>query len=470
MSSEGRIYRGQRRADSSKETSGVGALWWLHPRSVALLLGVPFVVVAYLLPESTYLALYRSYKHVDLYFLVVGLIIYAAFILGSSFAISTNTRSREGDVLQYCRYFIWPLFALTVFGYITWCANAVLLAGGFEPIVSALLQLLLEPQPGLSDYVKNALFPTIPGITTLTQLGPLYATVEALIWVRARSERRPVIMRFALVGSLVFARAILLSERLALVELVVPIVVVLSSSLTSRTIKRRFVQLAPLFLGAGVFILFTIAEYFRSWNYYRLSYAGPYLQYAAERFLGYYVTAVNNGAVIYYYLPPEPLLHTFNSLFRFPILGETLFEVLSSILGRESASNVQLISAFDLERYRILEVLATYANVEFNNVPLIGLLPNEFSVFLAPVAAFLLGLIASSLYKAFLENRLIGMLLYPSWFVGVLEISRVYYWASQRYFPVLAFLAISLFLLGIGKKSANRPLRDSSLTRENESL
>ena len=67
-------------------------------------------------------------------------------------------------------------------------------------------------------------------------------------------------------------------------------------------------------------------------------------------------------------------------------------------------------------------------------------------MYFAPVIGFFLGLISSTLYRGFARGRLVGTLLYPSWFVGLLEISRYYTWTNQRYFPTLAFLAISLFL------------------------
>jgi hypothetical protein len=82
-----------------------------------------------------------------------------------------------------------------------------------------------------------------------------------------------------------------------------------------------------------------------------------------------------------------------------------------------------------------------------------GLLVNEYSVFLAPVAAFVLGVLSASLYRSFLRGRLIGVLVYPGWFVGILEIPRIYYWAGVRYFPALALLAVTLFAFVLAKKS-----------------
>jgi hypothetical protein len=272
----------------------------------------------------------------------------------------------------------------------------------------------------------------------------MYVTVEALLWVRRASERRPALARFAVVFGLGLLRSVLLSERLALVELVIPVAVVLfASGPILRPAYRNLARLAPVFAGAGVFGLFAVGEYFRSWNFYQGIYEGSYLRFAAERFVGYYTTAVNNGAVVFYYEPVQPLRHTLESLFRLPVLG--------------GAADRFYVRNFGEDYINYTYLLNTYANPEFNNVALFGLLLNEYSLFLAPVAAFLLGLLSVALYNSFVRGRLVGLLLYPSFFVGVLEISRIYYWAAERYFPTLAFLVGSLVLFKIMKVPAADP-------------
>lgn len=441
---------------SAGASGGAGrryAPWWLHPGVVVLFLGVPLLIAAYLIPESTYLTLYRSEKRVSFEFVAVGLLVYAGLLLAPLLSGRSTGRSQEKDLLLYCRSFIWLLFGFTAFGYVAWFANATIQAGGPGAMLSALLKIVLEPSYGASDYVKFELFRTVPGVTTFTQFGILYATVEALLWAYGVSRRRVALARIALIASLTLPRALLLSERLALVELVIPPIVVLSSvALRSRrTLPRNIVRLAPLFLAAGVFVLFAIAEFFRSWNFYRAIYPGSYLEFAAQRFVGYYATAVNNAAVTWHYQPLQPLRHTLGSLLEFPLLGEAASRTYSAVFGDGYLEGEQL--------------LGTYANYEFNNVALVGLLLNDYSAFLAPVAAFFIGLISMSLYKGFVAGRLVGSLLYPSWFVGLLEVSRLYYWADQRYFPVLGFLAISLLVFRVakvpvqGKSSASRPPR-----------
>lgn len=422
--------------------------WWLHPNFSVLLLGLPLLLIAYLTPESSYLTLYRTQKYLDPEFVVVGLIVYLSFIIGSFFAAGTDAEPQGRDIVLYCRWFVWPLFFVTVFGYLIWFASGVISAGGIGPLLGA-LSFQFSGVPGATDYVKFVLFRTIPGVTTLTQVGVLYAPVEALLWVRGGSDRRLALLRFSLIVVLAFLRAVVISERLAVLEIIVPVFVVLATAAQLKGRFRSFIRVAPLFIGLGAFVLFSFGEYFRSWAFYHTIYAGSYLRFAAERFLGYYTTALNNAAVVYYHEPPHPLRFTFNDLFEFPIVGNFISKAYEYAGGRVWENS--------------LNVLGIYANPEFNNVPMIGLLLNEASVFLAPVVAFLLGILSASLYRSFTRGRLVGALLYPSWFVGLLEISRIYYWADGRYFPALAFAIVTIAVYVLAKALAGIPPVEGSL-------
>ena len=420
--------------------------WWMRPSTAPLLLGIPLLISAYLIPQRSFVELYDSPKYVDTGFLLIGLAIYVGFLAGCFVTLRSGTPARPGDVVAFCRWFVWPLFCLTMLGYLVWFANAVLGAGGVGPVLTAFSEVLAGQDHGTSDYVKDELFREIPGITTLTQVGILYATVEAVLWTRGASSRRLALTRFAVVILLGLARAMLLSERLALIEIVVPIGIVLLNNARFQEVHRTLVRFMPFVLALTVFTLFAAGEYFRSWTYYRSVYTGTYVEFAVQRFLGYYTTAVNNAAIVHYFEPLHPLRHTFDSLFVFPLLGEAVSHAYAVVFGGDYTDE------------RNQQLLQTYANPEFNNVPIVGLLSNEYSALLAPMAAVLLGILSASLFRSFASGRLVGVLLYPSWFVGLLEISRVYYWASSRYFPVLAVLLGALLLFEVAKVPRRRSL------------
>lgn len=415
------------------------ALWWLHPRFAVLYMAMPLLVLTYAIPEESYRSLFNTPKRIEPDFLLASFLIYAGFLAGSFFLVRTGTQSQEKDVLMYCRWVVWPLFILTLLGYVAWFASATLKAGGPGPILNIFLGTLLSTGESTPYYyIKQELFQTIPGLTTFTQVGILYVTVEALLWVNRAASRRAVLLRFLPLLFITLIRAILISERLALVELLVPLGVVLLSRARWTLIRRSLVRFAPVLAGSAVFALFAIGEYFRSWiTHYQYYYSGSYLQFAAERFLGYYATAVNNAAVHYHYGQMEPAAQTLGSLLTFPVLGERITAFY------ESTFNIRP----DLD----LDLLKLYANPEFNNVAMVGNLISDFSPLFAPVVAFFIGAISYSIYRSFTRGRMIGMLLYPSWFVGLLEISRIYYWPGGRYFPVLAFLFVSLILFRLVK-------------------
>jgi hypothetical protein len=418
------------------------ALWWLNPRFAILCLGIPFLLFSYLIPESTYLILYRAAgKHVDFDFVLVGLLIYAAFVAGTFFLVRTGVHPQQKDTLLYCRWVVWPLFTMTALGYLVWVASATVRSGGPGTLLSTLVNVVLVPEAGATDYVKRDLFQTIPGVTTFTQFGILYATVEALLWVYRGSPRKIALLRFIPLLVLCLLRAVLISERLALVEFAVPVIVVLLTHARWTRISDHLIRFAPLFGGFAVFAYFVFTEYFRSWTFYQADYTGSYIRFAAERFLGYYATAVNNAAAHYYYGQVEPLRNTLTFLLEFPVLG--------------ALANSLYYSLFEVRGMDHIEILFTYTNPEFNNVALIGSLHSDFSVYFVPLAAFFIGVVSISLYRSFTQGRLTGLILYPSWFIGLLEVSRIYYWPGGRYFPVLAFLVGSLILFKLAKVPAD---------------
>jgi hypothetical protein len=60
---------------------------------------------------------------------------------------------------------------------------------------------------------------------------------------------------------------------------------------------------------------------------------------------------------------------------------------------------------------------------------------------------FLFGLLTGVIYRGFVAGSFAGMLIYPSWFVGVLEMPRILYLSEARYFPVLAICLVLIFLV-----------------------
>jgi hypothetical protein len=199
---------------------------------------------------------------------------------------------------------------------------------------------------------------------------------------------------------------------------------------------------APGLGAAGVAVLFAVAEYVRSWSFYRASYDGPYLRFAAERLAGYYATALNNAAAqVTGGEPTGPLVFTLESALHAPVVGTFVQGVMRTDPGA-------------LERWRTT-LLSTQANPEFTNVAPFALWVNDAGVIGAPLLAFALGAVTAGIHRGWARGDGLGLLLYPSWFVGLLELSRVYYWANQRYVPTLAAIVTIALLLAVpGRRRA----------------
>lgn len=430
-------------------------VWWLHPQISILFLALPILIFSYFVPEGTYITLFQTDKYIDSGFFIASLILYMSFLVGTLFKVSAGKGDQGADLISYCRFFVWPLFGLTLFGYLVWFSYSVVNAGGLGQIATIVQDLLFGADAGYSDYVKEEFFKTIPGVTTIAQLGILYVTVEAILWVKDGSQRRMAILRFSAIAALTMTRVILNSERLSLIELAIPIAVVAAGGLYAGGVRKKLLQIAPILAGLAVMILFAVGEYFRSWNYFKGVFEGSYLEFATQRFMGYYTVSTNNAAVFYYFQPFEPLRHTMNSLFQFPVIGAAVEDWYFDFMLERTITH----------EYPYAYLLEIYANPALNNISFVGLLPVDFTLALAPFAAFGMGLIASSLYASFMSGRMIGMLLYPSWFIGLLEIPRLYYWSDQRYFPVLGFLLFSLILFKVAKVPTEKPASSKPPTR-----
>jgi hypothetical protein len=208
---------------SMRRDGEMNRVWWLHPQVSIIFLALPILIISYLVPEATYVTLFQTSKYIDSGFFIASLVIYLSFLVGTWFRVSSGKGSQEIDLISYCRFFVWPLFGLTLFGYLVWFSYSVINAGGLGQIATIVNDLLFGSSAGYSDYVKEEFFRTIPGVTTIAQLGILYVTVEAILWVKDDSQRRVAVFRFSAIAAVTLTRVILNSERLSLIELAIPI-------------------------------------------------------------------------------------------------------------------------------------------------------------------------------------------------------------------------------------------------------
>lgn len=402
-------------------------LWWLNPAWVVGVMGVVVALAAYLVPES----MYRTYWFTPKFFesgpLWTTLACVGVFTFGAAAGGFRLLHGNRPPDAQWSDHIPWKLtcrlfnvcFYLALIGYVAWAGVAASRGATLELALG-----VLRGDKGASSLMKEVYLVTISGVTTLTQLGLVVVVLGVLIGVHFGWRR--VIFKWAILLLFTLARALMNSERLALMELVVPAVVlgVRMAILDSRRLKGflwTMLRIAPLLGYGGLIVVFGASEYFRSWvNYY----AGGDLnfwQFVSLRLLGYYVTALNNGALLTQRIDPTGApFFTFHALWRLPVIGglvESIYPNLS-------------VAYNDTDPY--MRFLEAEANPEFNNGGGFLLPILDFGFAGALLYWLLAGLICGVLYRAFQLKRPAGMVLFPLIFIGAIELPRIIYWAEGR--------------------------------------
>ena len=274
---------------------------------------------------------------------------------------------------------------------------------------------------------------TIPGITTLVQAQVPYVTLIALRWVYvptvplSRLEK----LAFAIVLCLTILRNFVWSERLSLIEFMMPFAVLLLR-------KPRYpllTALAPLIGIALLLTYFGTSEYFRSWlSFYQYQH-DSFIHFVITRFLAYYIIALDNGAgMVRDFGGVTAPAMTADWFWRFP------WEIGQTALGKVLQAGVHGYYT---------SWLYWNATEEFNNAAGIFAPFIDFGAAGGLVFWFLFGLLTGLIFRSFTHGNFAGMMLYPSWFVGILEMPRLFYNGETRYFPIMIITLALIFLVSM---------------------
>jgi len=364
------------------------------------------------------------------------LLLAAAFAMGSfvggsaplhtpaeaSFRRTTGSWPRPWSLLEFL--FV-VSFWLAIAGYAVWMATSV--ARGLSP--QSLVRVLTGGAGGL--LAMKSLTATVPGVTTLTQcaipavlLGVIKGAVTGWGGVRGK---------ILLLVFLAAVRSFLHTERLALLEVVIPCALLYMHLRTNRpgyrpSFRRRVaLALAPVAAVLLVFACFIGFEYFRSWSsYYRHSGLSLF-EFGVLRLGGYYVTSLNNGAMMLQHADaPLPLpYYTLEWFWKFPVIGR-LFDY-SQCAG---------LLPTNLFKY----LISTEANIEFNSRCGIFMPWLDFGTAGGVMFWLWMGLAGGFLHRCFSEGQLFGLACYPVFYLGLLETPRILYWFEGRAFPLWVVL------------------------------
>jgi hypothetical protein len=388
--------------------------WWVNPTWVLLLVLLPILLLT--LSEGPAGLLYfknfvDNFTPYNCFLAVASLLALTCGTIVPRLVGASPTYATSLEPLRVTLVLRW-------LGIVALAAYALFLGTWFlhpELVLQAL-------QGGGTEAARQALS-RLPGITSFTNVAPLFCAV----WAAARLDPRfrpttELKCIFVALTLFTLARAIVGSERLALIEFIAPLVLAQAAFHWRPSLVRAAF---PLFGFVGLIGFFAIAEYFRSWQYYQYLVGLGFWEFSALRLVGYFSTALNNGMGMFHiYAPLYQPFFTAGAIDKLPIWH------LAGIEPSSVTENIWGIYLFEV------------GNPEFNNlsglfVPLI-----DFGPAIGLTIMFSIGIGVGLLYRSYSQQRIAGLLLYPTCYLGTLEVIRLFYFGESRIVPI--FLAAGL--------------------------
>lgn len=420
-------------------------LWWLQVSGITLLVVVAPAVLAYLISPEQYQRNWRSPKLYDGWSLSRTLLGATCILLGAGIAATAAGRIRTAipappELHRWRKRCFDVLWVLTVTGTVLLLLNGVRNGLSLGEITS-----LLSGDAGRATTIKQERFQLIAGVTSLTQFGAAAAVLAG--WLD-KAHFPGVRRRFWILVALAATRSVFMSERLAVIELLVPFGIALACRRYQSGWKPSMkVALTPV-LGLLVLILgFTAFETTRSWQYYAGSDQQSLLEFGAVRLEGYYVTAFNNSELNWRHrheLYPLPY-HTLEGFWQAP--------------GVSSVAKYQRITGVDPDQ-RYEELLTSELNPEFANPGGLGVVFAEWGLLGGSILFAALGYVARRCFDSMLAGRELGLLLYPLVALTLTELPRFWYLTAGRLVPSL-FALVVVALGGAGVKRRARERADA---------
>lgn len=419
-------------------TPSSGHIWWLHPAAPFCASGILIGFAAYLIPAPAYRIYWRMPKFFDAQGLWVTLAACALFafatILSSRFILRRCGAPRESEArdsfpLRLINRVFRGCFYLTLLGYTLWTGLAI--ERGMT--IQNAWDVVMGEKGAMYD-ARFSYLPTVGGVTTLTQLGIVVMICGAILGFRAgwSGVRSKLIVLF----SLALLRALLNSERFALIELVVPFAITCLALkyLGSPDVghgSRLFLRLAPVLAMTTLLIFFTGFEYFRSWTNYYEGRDQNLAEFGAMRLSGYYVTSFNNGAFFLNRLEPlNAPYFSLHFLWTFPLFSPAVKRLFPNPLLETT------------DKWFYFPFLDEESNLEFNNADGMLFPMMDFGIAGGLIYWFGAGLICGAFYELFRQRRWSGLLLYPLIYLGLMEVPLALLWGDGRAFlPSLVLLA-----------------------------
>ena len=392
--------------------------WWLSPPLHFLFFLLPFFLITIAVSGPYMIKLGQKINNITPENIAIGILSIAMLTLGAS--LFSFIKSGQKEPVAYDASSVEKI--LSFLGVLSIAANTIY----FFP-------LLFHPGVILSFFSGNvsamyemrATLEQIPGITSFMTASMPFFSLYSFVTISKTGYKVSKLNRKMFYIMLFFAaaRAIVGSQRLALV-------IAIMAYLAPRIVfvwKRGVVRFLTPFAGIlGVFVLFAFGEYFRSWQFYKLRYEN-FWEFISVRFLGYFSTAINTGSgVISNYEPYGYPYYTANWLVKLLRIFNIEFSERGSI---------------------VQDYLNRYTTPEFNNPGGLYIPYMDYGIIGGAAFFLLAGLFTGWLFYKFIRKDPIGILLFPSWFVGGLNLIRGILWTWSGYTPIIVLSIICAFLL-----------------------
>lgn len=392
--------------------------WWLHPAwALALLTGTTaFVAVA--LPSEAYLT-WSVPKFLSQDSSLLLFVCVAALFVGILAVALAAARGGEIDIvlrpeqIRWLRVAYRCMFVLTILGYVFWVVIAVSQGVRLDSLAD-----VIQREAGAISALKSDSRP-VGGVTTLTQFGPIAIVLGFILRKISHGGRT-----FYWLLPLAALRYVFYAERLALIEVLIPLLVIAALTTDPRTRRGHIVRLAPILGVPALWALFAVSEYSRSWIFYEQTTAIGFPAWVSLRLLGYYATSFNNSALF---------LSQTQSLDVVPYFSMSGFW---NAPGIEQALPHPGFSGMTPEQWWA-SALAFLSNPEFTNSGSFLVVAGEFGPLLAVAYWGLVGGIAGAAFRAMTRGSVPALVANASLFISILELPRIMYWSLGRATPIL---------------------------------
>ncbi len=391
----------------------INRLWWADPGNLLILVVLPIFLLSTIL-GGPYMPQFGTFNFLTPAMIAFGVGCLIVMALGAKVGMVVTSRPSPQHLRFNRRSFDMLLVAFLIISLL-----AYLLFLGRLIIDTATVLSVLRGERG-AIYEAKARVGWLVGITSLTNLTPVVlcmCSVRFVMWGQLLPSRGTLILA-AFLPFFILVHAFIGSERLVLVENGVAFMLPLFSFWGPMRTVGRF---APLLGAVAVVVIFAAGEFMRTWAYYGAEY-DSFAEFAGFRLLAYTAVASNTGAGMVSTMPAV----------GYPLVTARWYTRLPFIDKTQITFQDQYFQAF--------------GNTEFNNPSGIMAPIVDFGITLGLVYLFLFGILVGLLYGLYRNRNPVGLLVYPIIFIGLLDLTQIWFWGEPRFIPRLIFLAFALLV------------------------